>query len=75
MSQFDALYDNGVAVGVGDIVNDAMHFRFRDETFTLPFMAVYPYVENSGYGFYTMPLVKLQELEREQGEKRALKVS
>ena len=72
---FEALYDRGIAVGTGDIVNDAMNFRFRDETFTLPFMAVYPYVEDTGYGFYTMPLVKLQELEREQGAKNAVKHS
>ncbi len=75
MSRFDALYDRGIAVGEADIINDAMHFRFRDETFTLPFLMVHQYAENSGYGFYTMSLVKLQELEREQAGKRALKVS
>jgi hypothetical protein len=70
VSRFDALFDRGIAVGEGDIVNDAMNFVFRDETFTLPFLKVYPYVENSGYGFYTLPLLKLQELERERaGEK------
>ena len=75
MSRFDALYDRGIAVGESDILNDAMNFRFRDETFTLPFLEVYPFVEDSGYGFYTMPLVKLQEIEREQSGKHALKHS
>lgn len=63
--QFSALYERGFAVGQSDISRDEMTFRFRDETFTFPVFRIYQFVENSHLGFYTMPVDKLRELERE----------
>ena len=63
--QFAALYERGMAVGQSNIKNETMDFRFRDETFTFPLLVVYPVIENSHLGFYTVPIDKLRELERE----------
>ena len=61
---YAALYDKGIAAGHSDIERDVLVFRFRDETFEFPTFKAYPYVEFNGY-FYTAPVDKLRELERE----------
>jgi hypothetical protein len=65
MSMYDALYERGRAVGQSNIMDDTMTFRCREETWTFKTEKVYPYIESSGYGFYTAPVDKLRELERE----------
>jgi len=62
---YHALYERGIAVGEPGIVDETMNFRFRDETFSFPSMVVYPFVEDTGYGFYTVPVEKLRQLRRE----------
>lgn len=62
--QFGALYDRGLAVGDTLIHSDAMIFRWHDETFTFPLLAVHQWARFNGY-FYTVPIDKLREMERE----------
>lgn len=64
--QFGALYERGIAVGEADIADEIMNFRWRDETFSFPSHVVYKLIEDSGYGFYTVPVEKLRELRRER---------
>lgn len=61
---YDSLYDKGKAVGEIDIRRDEMHFRFRQEKFTFPTRRVFHIAVYNGY-FYTAPIDKLRELERE----------
>lgn len=63
--RFQALYDRGIAVGQSDISTDTMFFRYGDEKWEFPTPKVSPFIENSGYGFYTAPVDRLRELERE----------
>lgn len=65
LDQFSALYERGIAVGMSDIVHETMDFRCKDETFSFPSHVVYRLVENSGLGFYTVPVEKLRDLQRE----------
>ena len=62
LDQYAALYERGIAVGQSNIVDETMNFRFRDETFTFPTFRVYPLLDNSHLGFYTVPVDKLREL-------------
>ena len=66
---YAGVYDRGFAVGESDIVNDMMHFRFRDERFDFPLLKVYPVMQYNGY-YYEAPIDKLRELEREATEKK-----
>jgi hypothetical protein len=65
MSQFDALYERGIAVGQSDIKNDVVNFVFRDEKYSFPTLKVYGFLEDTHMGFYWAPIDKLRELERE----------
>jgi hypothetical protein len=62
LDQFAALYERGFAIGQSNIVDETMTFCFRDETLTFPTFRVYPLLENSHLGFYTVPVDKLREL-------------
>jgi hypothetical protein len=61
---YAALYAKGLAVGESDIEEDIFRFAFNEEIFEIPTLKAYPYVEFTGY-FYTCPIDKLRELERE----------
>lgn len=66
--QFASLYDRGIAVGSADVRNDSVIFRFRDEVFEFPTSKIYHlrFLDHGWNGyFYTAPVDKLRELERE----------
>ena len=67
---FEYAYKRKRAVGCTDIRTDAMFFRFRKETFTLPVMVVNDITIYNGY-FYEAPVAKLRALAKEQDHGRA----
>lgn len=58
----ESLHSEGIAVGWSDIRNDRMHFKFRDETFTFPTIAVPLGVATFNGYFYTAEVETLREL-------------
>ena len=58
----DAVYDRGIAVGVSNIRDDTMSFRFRDELFTFPTTRVFGVAKFNGY-WYEADIEDLRMLE------------
>ena len=59
-----AVYDRGFAIGVSDIKNDRMNFRFRDEIFAIPTISVVKQAKWNGYWFE----IGIDELRRIEAE-------
>lgn len=70
----EELYEKGIAVGMSNIANDCLEFRFRDELFTVPAEILFsnpPIATHNGY-FYTARVSHLRALqEKMNGRKRA----
>lgn len=60
----EKLFDRGVAVGQTDIRLDAMHFKFRDELFTIPLARAMEVARHNGY-YYEAPIDEVRRLEAE----------
>lgn len=58
---FSGLYARGIAVGLSDIKDDTLTFRFKDEVFTLPSAQAHQLAKWNGY-FYTAEVAKLRKL-------------
>ena len=58
---YQALYEKGLAVGLSDIMNDRVVFRFKAETFEFPTVELVGEMEWNGY-FYTMKVDRLRKL-------------
>ena len=67
-----AVYNRGIAIGVSDIKNDRMNFRFRDEIFEIPSIMAIPHSYFNGYWF-EIHIDKLRELENELAKSHATK--
>ena len=59
-----AVYDRGFAIGVSDITNDRMNFRFRDEIFEMPAISVIKHAKFNGY-WYEIAIDDLRRIEAE----------
>lgn len=58
---YEALYDQGLAVGNSNILEDSISLRFRNEEFTFPTMEVMGIAKYNGY-FYTAKVEALRLL-------------
>ena len=59
-----AVYDRGYAVGMSDITNDFINFRFRDEIFEIPALMVMKFTKWNGY-WYEIGIDDLRRIEAE----------
>lgn len=60
-NRFEKLFAEGIAVGQSDIVSDVVHFRFREEQFSIPTFKLTGILRWSGY-FYEAPVKKLRKM-------------
>lgn len=58
---YKGVFDRGIAVGFGDIMNDEIVFRYRDETFEFPTIKVIHLTKHNGY-FYEAKVESLRKL-------------
>lgn len=59
---YEGLFQRGDAIGHSNIEKDTVEFRFRDEKFEFPAIAVVGNVATFNGYFYTAPVRKLREL-------------
>jgi hypothetical protein len=58
---FEGVFKRGIAVGMADIQNDEITFRFRRELYTFPSIDVMHVARHNGY-FYEARISELRKL-------------
>ncbi len=59
---YEGLFERGHAIGYPKISTDSVEFRFRDEWFEFPTIAVVGTIASHNGYFYVAPVKKLREL-------------
>ena len=66
-SAYEELFAKGVAVGMSDVFNDQIVFKFKEEVFEVPTVSSVGIATYNGY-FYTAKVDKLRGWEKKDGE-------
>ena len=65
---YDALYAKGIAVGESNIKADTLVFRWKDEVFEFPTVALIPGIAAYNGYFYEAEVERLRKMKEQHGD-------